>query len=61
MTLIQDSDLKKSKTKQFDVNSLEAVKKTSADRWNTGNGETPNKLKLACWNVNGIRAVLKKG
>jgi exodeoxyribonuclease-3 len=29
--------------------------------WTYGVGDTPKKLKLATWNVNGIRAIITKG
>jgi hypothetical protein len=29
--------------------------------WQYGTGNTPNKIKIATWNVNGIRSIINKG
>lgn len=34
--------------------------KLSTNKWKYGSGKTPDKLKIATWNVNGIRSVMSK-
>lgn len=33
----------------------------TVDMWSYGSGTLPDVIKLACWNVNGLRSVINKG
>lgn len=51
--------VKKTKSKDFPSGTA-----TNADNhthlWEYGGGQTPNKLSISLWNVNGVRAVLNR-
>ena len=54
--------VKKSKTKIF-TNSTENTPQktqTTTDMWEYDKGKTPDKLKIATWNANGIRSLMNQ-
>ena len=55
-----EKPVEKSKSKQFSGEGSSGDGKTSSHRWSYGSGETPKKLFISSWNVNGIRAVINK-
>ncbi len=55
-----------SKTIYFKVSKMAnfasvALHPPTVDLWQYGTGQTPKKLKIATWNVNGLRSIIKKG